>query len=706
MRRLVPVLLSLSLAACNCSPSKPCSTTADCDPGSVCSRGVCQRSGAGGGGGDSDGGAGGGGGVVGGGSGGGDAGTKTATSLELTPPNAGLSSIDGSQPTQAFTAVVHYDDGTSGTTANAVFDVDVPVVGTVGPNDGLFTASGRVGGPVTVRAQLVTGGRTLSASALVTVSLQRTTVGVGVPVDVGAKFGVTPVQDPSRAAGVVYPLDRVVFPQNVAPADVQWLTGVSGDLFRVTLTKPNVRVVGYVAEDGDHHWLVDLDAWRALAQSSISSDATLTVDRWEASTQQVISGAPITLRFVPAALTGSIYYWDIQRGRIVRIDDGTTTRSEFMPSPPVATDNSQCVGCHAVSPKGRYMAGRLGGGENVGAVFDLTVNLTANPPPTVWPVVTSTPNSQHWWFSSWSPDETRMVLSINEGATGGMAFIDPLNGQSVAVANVPAGKMTHPAWSPDGQKIAYAVNLNGWGGDFTAADLHVVPVTAPDTLGTPSVLHTGASLAGSTPSGNADSYPTWTPDSKKVAFAHGNGCRSETHQAALYLMDADGTNVVRLSNSTGGPSSNDSFQPRFSPFRAGGYYWLTYLSRRDYGNAQVGTRGSGFQQIWVVGIKENAVPGTDPSEVAFWLPGQDTRSRNIAAYWAPRPCRQAGDSCTVGSECCSGDCRAGTSGGPLVCSPPPPERCRNEGETCGATGDCCPGRGLVCSMNVCIIDIQ
>jgi hypothetical protein len=148
----------------------------------------------------------------------------------------------------------------------------------------------------------------------------------------------------------------------------------------------------------------------------------------------------------------------------------------------------------------------------------------------------------------------------------------------------------------------------------------------------------------------------------------------------------------------------DCFQPRFSPFKQGGYFWLSFLSRRDYGNAQVGTRGANRQQIWVAAISENPQPNVDPSEVAYWLPGQNTASQNIAAYWAPRPCRQAGASCTVGTECCSGDCR--NSGGALVCSPPPPERCRRLNETCGGTGDCCPNQGLVCLQNVCVLDIQ
>src|SRR5439155_20733174 len=113
-------------------------------------------------------------------------------------------------------------------------------------------------------------------------------------------------------------------------------------------------------------------------------------------------------------------------------------------------------------------------------------------------------------------------------------FIDPEAGARVSVANVPPGKITHVAWSPDGKQIAYVNDFTGWSGDFTAGDLAVVPVTAPDTLGAPAQLPLGASLNGTTPAGNADSYPTWSPDSKKLVFAHGSGCRSETHEAALF----------------------------------------------------------------------------------------------------------------------------------------------------------------------------
>jgi streptogramin lyase len=98
---------------------------------------------------------------------------------------------------------------------------------------------------------------------------------------------------------------------------------------------------------------VDANAWRPLAQTDPDDPAIILIDRYAAANGQTYASSdPVQIRFAKAAVTGSVYYWDIAAGRIRRIDDGTADAVEFMPTPPVAMDGSRCVGCHTVSRAG------------------------------------------------------------------------------------------------------------------------------------------------------------------------------------------------------------------------------------------------------------------------------------------------------------------------------------------------------------------
>lgn len=614
-----------------------------------------------------------------------------AIGVEVEPAMISLVVAPGETRTQTLAVRLRMSDGTTQPATATEVELNELAIGRV--EVGSFTTYGRAGGMGLIRVAV----DELGTSVPVEVRVESVHFGAGLTETATAPFAGTMG---AATSDIVYPLEGAVLPQNAFPTDVQWLSGAAGDVFRVTLSKPHARVTAYLPEDGARHFLPSQDAWRALVRTDPTSDLTIDVVRAESS-GTLTPSTPVHIHFASAAITGSVYYWDIEAGRIMRVDDGTNSRVNFMPTPPRGIYDGDCVGCHTVSPSGRYMAGRLDGGDNIGAIFDLTADLTGATPPTTWPISATPPTSTRWWFSSWSPDETRLITT--QEPYGAMRFVDAATGAFVPTAEPLPSNCTQPAWSPDGASIAYVSDSQWQGTDNTFGDISILPVTGPDTVGAPRLVHRATDLGAS-----CDSYPTWTPDSQFLAFANGVNSRSDfanhgrpTAMGGLYTMRPDGTGVTRLDRAMGGADQRDSFQPRFSPFHQGGYYWLSFLSRRDYGNATTGTRGTGRQQIWVTAIRDDQIgTGVDPSSVGYWLPGQDTASRNISADWAPRACRPDGETCSVGSECCGGECVSGP-GGVAVCMPPPPDRCRASGETCFTDADCCSGSGLSCFGNVC-----
>src|SRR5690606_38620283 len=139
-------------------------------------------------------------------------------------------------------------------------------------------------------------------------------------------------------------------------------------------------------------------------------------------------------------------------------------------------------------------------------------------------------------------------------------------------------------------------------------------------------------------------YPSWSPDSRWIAYSQGPDNRGNP-PTIIGLLDPRTGEVTRLER--GAPQGLDVF-PSFSPFIEGGYYWLLFYSRRPYGNVTTN------KQLWVMAIDANAPPGTDPSRPAFWLPGQGTNHINITGYWAPNACEAEGQGCAAQLDCCEG----------------------------------------------------
>jgi Tol biopolymer transport system component len=145
-----------------------------------------------------------------------------------------------------------------------------------------------------------------------------------------------------------------------------------------------------------------------------------------------------------------------------------------------------------------------------------------------------------------------------------------------------------PAWSPDGRRIAFVSTRDGPFGD-------VVVMNAD-----------GSDQVNLTNNGMWNQHPSWSPDGNRIAFHSARDGSVE-----IYAMDADGTNVIQLTDEPGDIPAN--WQPAWSPDG----------SRITYAKASEDV-GAGFE-IYVM--------NADGSNQVTLTP--DSKWRNLNHDWSP-----------------------------------------------------------------------
>ena len=119
---------------------------------------------------------------------------------------------------------------------------------------------------------------------------------------------------------------------------------------------------------------------------------------------------------------------------------------------------------------------------------------------------------------------------------------------------------THPSWSPDGKRIAFMSDRDGHfniPGGLPNYEIYVMDADG----GNPQNL---------TNDPNDDKFPSWSPDGKRIVFSSDRDGNRENYE--IYVMDADGNNQQRI--------TDNDFYDTYPSWAPDGER-IAFMSRRD-----------------------------------------------------------------------------------------------------------------------------
>jgi hypothetical protein len=621
--------------------------------------------------------------------------------LDVQPQNATLMAA-GPGATLQFKA---YANG-SPTPVQAQWAVDAASVGTI-DGSGLFTASGTVGGKVTIEAQM----GALHGQTALTVALKLQDNPGNVPSNVQQQLLAGGNADSAFAS--LYPYDRTVFARGLLPPTLQ-MAGAAPDAVLLHVSFANLDYQGFYSGSTPGRLDVPPSVWTTITMTASGSDDVL-VQLTKISGGQVSGPIAEHWRIAQGSLKGSVYYdtYDTPNGAaVMRIHPGTGGQAQVV--------HPGCVVCHSVSADGSTLVAAESG-PNGSPYADWTLDLKNNAAPLYnAPADANYPGG--YSFGGVYPDASLMVMN------GTTRVVDPKTGAVIATTGVPAsvGSFDAPSFSPSGKKLAF---MHGAG---SGSAIGMLDFDAP--------TKTFANLVDVATSSTATlMWPAVSPDVEWVVFQQGNrpdgytydlGGQKGTGDLAVAHVPSKTTATLDLANGIangnvylpfGNAEAHMNYEPSILPIAVGGYYWVVFNSRREYGNTinDANPYASNLhnppdgparrKKLWVAALDLDSPEhphgsAVDISHPAFYLPGQDLASGNQHGSWALDPCLPNASSCASGDECCTGYCRqtTGADGGTTFSCVPTPSGCANEYEKCTQTSDCCnAAQGYACVGGYC-----
>ncbi|HET6581913.1 MAG TPA: hypothetical protein VFG69_00675 [Nannocystaceae bacterium] len=606
-----------------------------------------------------------------------DADEDPVVSIEIEPAHAVLevnNGIVGAPLEYAATGVTASGERIA---LSGVWSFDRPDLATLA--DDTLVATALAGGTGTMTFAGAAGEATTTATVKLTI------VDDPLGVDPAVKEAFDEAVLPDPALDLLYPYDGTVFPRGLSGPTMMWNGGGAADIYRVRISASTYDFTGYALVPPPSQYRLPTlpsDAWRQLTDS-VTGPVAIEVQRWDGQNAYLPEARSWTMS--TANLRGSIYYWEVNNGDVVRITPGDAAPETFLEKQP-----GQCVACHSVSRDGSTIVASQSGGYSPWALFDATSGESLFTTDQASGFQAVSPEGEYVVWRQWSDASltpSTMVLSWAD-STEPLALLEP-----------PAGTPVHPSWSPDGRSIAFGVRTDGNGLDFTQSSLWLadVDVEVPQFANLRQVVKND-------PTRPAIAYPTFSPDSQWIAFNRATQSRTRGAAGELWMTDVDGAVLLLLeaANGVGAvPASQQhmSYEPTFSPVSSGGYFWLVFVSERTYGNALVDEAvETRRKQLWVTAVDAEPMPGVDPSHPAFWLPGQELDDHNMRGNWALSPCKGLGAPCEAGYECCEGFCIWDEEAGGNVCGEP--QSCGQLEDACETNADCCD-ESVVCVGGFC-----
>jgi hypothetical protein len=438
----------------------------------------------------------------------------------------------------------------------------------------------------------------------------------------------------------LYPYDGTVFPNGLQPPLVMW-SGTAGDIVYVHLQSQSFEYRGCLAPTAPGQLQFPQRAWDLAQAVTGGAPDPFTLELTVSTGGQIFGPIAEHLVIATGALPGSVYYQTIGSalGGLASASGSSVIRVQPGSSAELVLGTTGCTGCHSLSAQGtRLVAYASGMGES------FTTSASSLPAPLLDP----TPAGE---YTALVPDGTLYLATAHPSGRGPRSYgpsvmnatlFETATGNEIMGTGIPVGA-TVPSFSPDGTGLAFYDPAIAEGNGLALMDFSEVARSASNYR----VIFSDAS--------QYPGWPSFLPDGKAIVFSLGGGYDFSGGGTGLgiitpgpvtdlHLVDASSHASTLLAKAMGFAPPADAasdttylpygsgdihqnFDPMVAPAASGGYAWVFFDSRRNYGNAGL------LRSIWcaAVDISPEGTYAADPSHPAFFFPGQEMTTANFRA---------------------------------------------------------------------------